>query len=302
MTATPVRNELSTYEWLQLRTWRGGLVVLSGVRGAGAPIEMRGLGLTEHAYGPHPLEQLDRIAKPAIATPAGVLVYIHGGGWVSGSRKLVRCDVAAWAQRGHVVFNLDYPLAPEAPFPVGLSSVVRALAWIREREPGAESVAIAGDSAGGNLATMAAAVLEDKALLEEIDPTLAELELPTISKVVSIYGVMDRFSWLGHAFPAARMFMRSYGGAAAFEREVRRANAFTPLDLPITRLPPIFLAGAAKDPLCPSTRLAHEAFRAKGIDARLELYPTEGHGFFNMPYRKASWTLKRDIAAFLAAS
>lgn len=300
MDATSVRNELSPYEWMQLKTWRGGLVVLSGVRGAGAPLEMRGLGLAEHEYGPHPLERLDRIAKPALSAPAGVLVYVHGGGWVSGSRKLVRCDVAAFAQRGHVVFNLDYPLAPEAPFPRGLSSVVRALAWIREREPGAESVAIAGDSAGGNLATMAAAALEDKALLEEIDPSLTELELPEISRLVSIYGVMDRFSWLDHGFPGAHMFMRSYGGAAAFEREVRRANAFTPLDLPITRLPPILLVGAGRDPLCPSTRLAHDALRAKGIDARLQLYPTEGHGFFNMPYRKACWTLKKDVGAFLA--
>lgn len=300
MTGSSVRNELSPYEWIQLETWRGGLVLLSGVRGAGAPIEMRGLGLAEHAYGPHPLERLDRIARPALAGTQGTLVYIHGGGWVSGSRKLVRCDVAAFAQRGHVVFNLDYPLAPESPFPRALSSVVRALAWIREREPGADSVALAGDSAGGNLATMAAAVLEDRALLEEVDPSLAELELPTIAKVVSVYGVMDRFSWLDTGFPGARMFMRGYGGAAAFEKEVRRANAFTPLDLPITRLPPVFLAGAGKDPLCPSTRLAHDVFRAKGIDATLVIYPREGHGFFNMPYRRACWTLKKDIAAFLA--
>ncbi len=293
---------LTPRERVQLVVWRRGIELGSVARTAARGLEMRGLGVTTHAYGPHRLEQLDRIAAPSAAGDAPILVYVHGGGWVCGVRSLYRCDLAPFARAGHVVFNLDYPLAPEAPFPRALESVIRALAWIREREPGAERVALAGDSAGGNLVAMAAAVLTNPALFELVDPALADLTLPEIDKVVSIYGVMDRFTWLEHRFPAARLFMTCYGGAAAYEREVRPDNCLTPLDLTFQHLPPIFVVAAGRDPLCESSQIFHQALASRGFPVRYQLYPDEAHGFLNMPWRKASHRLKRDMLAFLASA
>ncbi len=293
---------LTSRDRLQLVVWRRGIELGAVARTAARALEMRGLGVTTHAYGPHRLEKLDRLAAPSAAGDAPVLVYVHGGGWVCGVRSLYRCDLAPFARAGHVVFNLDYPLAPEAPFPQALESVIRALAWIREREPGAERVALAGDSAGGNLVTMVAALLANRSLFELVDPALAELTLPEIEKVVSIYGVMDRFTWLEHGFPAARLFMTCYGGAAAYEREVRPDNCFTPLDLNFELLPPIFVVAAGKDPLCESSQVFHQALASRGFPVRFALYPEERHGFFSMPWRKASHRVKRDILDFLRAT
>jgi acetyl esterase/lipase len=283
---------------LHLSVWRRALGAASVARNLAGIAEKRGIRIDEHAYGSHTLERLDRIAPTGPASRTS-LVYIHGGGWVSGVRALYRPDLAPLARRGRVVWNLDYPLAPESPFPGPLVSVLRALAWIRAREPDLTAVDVAGDSAGGNLAMMCGVVISNPALLERLDGAPPRSALPAVRKVVSIYGVLDRFTWLEHRFPSSRLFMRCYGGEAAFDRQVRAENAFTPMDLSFDVLPPALLVGAGKDPLCPSTRLCHETFAARGLPVTLAIYPREPHGFLNMQWRAASRELKRDVHSFL---
>jgi monoterpene epsilon-lactone hydrolase len=80
----------------------------------------------------------------------GVILYIHGGGFVSGSPARHRPISAGLARRTRMaVFSLDYPLAPEHRFPRGLEEVARALGWLTSRNT--EKIAVAGDSAGGGL-------------------------------------------------------------------------------------------------------------------------------------------------------
>eukprot|EP01050_Picozoa_sp_SAG11_P041387 SAG11_NODE_18524_length_488_cov_1.727506_1_plen_133_part_10 len=62
------------------------------------------------------------------------------------------------------VYAIDYPLAPDQPFPAALLSTLRALAFVKQHS-GCAEVDILGDSAGGNLATMAAALLANPPLL-----------------------------------------------------------------------------------------------------------------------------------------
>jgi acetyl esterase len=99
-----------------------------------------------------------RIVKPVGATgqlPA--VLYLHGGGWVLGSAathdRLVR-ELAVGVNAA-IVF-VDYDRAPEAPYPVALEQAYAAARWIRSDGAGAgldaTRVAVAGDSAGGNLA------------------------------------------------------------------------------------------------------------------------------------------------------
>jgi len=99
-----------------------------------------------------------RIVKPVdVQGMLPVLLYLHGGGWMLGSAnthdRLVReLSVGAHAA---VVF-VDYDRAPEAPYPVALEQAYAAARWIQREGAGAGldagRVAVAGDSAGGNLA------------------------------------------------------------------------------------------------------------------------------------------------------
>jgi acetyl esterase len=93
--------------------------------------------------------------------PVPVILYAHGGGWVMGSldthdglcRQLV--DSTGWA-----VLSVEYPLAPEHPYPAAVDGVCRALDWLRTSAAahGVDSgrIAVAGDSAGGHLAAVTA--------------------------------------------------------------------------------------------------------------------------------------------------
>jgi acetyl esterase/lipase len=90
---------------------------------------------------------------PKNAATDGVILYIHGGGFVSCSARTHRPITTALARKtGRRVFAVDYRLAPEHRFPAALDDVFAAYKWLVETgwEPG--QIALAGDSAGGGLA------------------------------------------------------------------------------------------------------------------------------------------------------
>jgi acetyl esterase len=102
-----------------------------------------------------------RLYRPSDDDGLGLLVYLHGGGWVIGDLDSHDDVCRGLATRsGHAVLSIDYRLAPEHPFPAGLEDSVTALRWAHEHavELGcrADRIAIGGDSAGGNLAAVVA--------------------------------------------------------------------------------------------------------------------------------------------------
>jgi acetyl esterase len=98
-----------------------------------------------------------RIYRPASASPLPLVLFAHGGGWVTGSLDSHDrlCRILANALDS-VVVAVDYRLAPEHAYPAALDDVATAWRWARERprELGADGsrFAVAGDSSGGNLA------------------------------------------------------------------------------------------------------------------------------------------------------
>jgi acetyl esterase len=111
----------------------------------------------------HEIRDLDadgvkvRLYRPSPRTDLGLLVYLHGGGWVIGDLESHDAVCRALANgSGHAVLSVDYRLAPEHPFPAALEDSVAAVRWAHAQahELGCRSdrIAIGGDSAGGNLA------------------------------------------------------------------------------------------------------------------------------------------------------
>jgi acetyl esterase len=95
----------------------------------------------------------------------GSVAYFHGGGWVVGS--LVSVDSVCRYLAAHsnlVIVSVDYRLAPENPFPAAVNDAVDAYRWLRSTGEWGATVAVAGDSAGGNLsAVVCAETLHDEA-------------------------------------------------------------------------------------------------------------------------------------------
>jgi acetyl esterase len=102
-----------------------------------------------------------RLYRPSDAPVMGLLVYLHGGGWVIGDLDSHDNVCRALANgSGHAVLSVDYRLAPEHPFPAGLEDAFGSLRWAATHadqlgiDP--DRIAIGGDSAGANLAAVVA--------------------------------------------------------------------------------------------------------------------------------------------------
>ena len=107
-----------------------------------------------------------RIYRPAGGGRFGTLVYFHGGGWVIGD--LDTCDsvcreIATLA--GVIVVSVDYRLAPEHVFPAAVNDCYAAVLWAAEHATelaGNGKIGVAGESAGGTLATVMAQMTRDQ--------------------------------------------------------------------------------------------------------------------------------------------
>ncbi|MGH8187492.1 MAG: alpha/beta hydrolase fold domain-containing protein, partial [Steroidobacteraceae bacterium] len=107
-----------------------------------------------------------RIYYPGGPGPKPGFIYLHGGGWTLFSIDTHDRLMREYAARADVVaVGVDYPLSPEAKFPVALEHIMGLVRWLGEhgsaREVDSRRLAIGGDSAGANLAVAACLMLRD---------------------------------------------------------------------------------------------------------------------------------------------
>jgi len=102
-----------------------------------------------------------RIYTPKGEGPFPIIIYFHGGGWVTGNMDSchISCHMLC-AETEHIVVSVDYRLAPEHPFPIPVQDAYTAFTWVHEnaRELNGiqTDITVCGDSSGGNLATVTA--------------------------------------------------------------------------------------------------------------------------------------------------
>lgn len=149
-----------------------------------------------------------RIYKPAQVGKLGAIMYIHGGGWVINSIETSDASCRLLAEKtNRVVISVDYRLAPEYAFPVPLQDCIAAFEWVQKHAEhyhiDVTRIAVAGDSAGGNLATVLAnakkADIEAQILLYPV--TNATMETPSYTKYAEGYGLdKEVMAWFIHHY------------------------------------------------------------------------------------------------------
>jgi acetyl esterase len=199
----------------------------------------------------------------------GVIAYFHGGGWVVGSIESFDTTCRALANAsGAIVGSVGYRLAPEHPFPAGLEDCVAATKALAERYPD-EPLAVAGDSAGGNLAIAVARRLRDDVRAQAL-----------------IYPVADA----GLNTPSMRDFGEGYGLTVAglqryWNLYVDGADGFQPDTSPLRAddlagLPPTFVLTAELDVLRDEGEALAEKLREAGVEVTHRRYDGVIHGFW----------------------
>jgi len=206
---------------------------------------------------------------------APVLVYVHGGGWCYGSIETVDRFCRRVADRsGCAVLSVGYRLAPEHVFPAALDDVETVLEFVRKEGAGLgvdpSRLAIGGDSAGGELATVAARRARDAAtpvdyqilIYPAIDPMLASESYAELGE----YG-LDRASM--------KLAWETYvpDAAARFSPDV------APLAADLAGMPPALIITAEYDVLRDEGADYADALVAAGVPAVHVRYEGMSHGF-----------------------
>ncbi|QXV99916.1 MULTISPECIES: alpha/beta hydrolase [Rhodococcus] len=204
--------------------------------------------------------------------PVAVVVYFHGGGWVTGdldyADNVCRYLVAG---AGVEVVSVDYRLAPEARFPAAADDAVTAVVSVAATTVGLP-LAVAGDSAGGNLAAVAVAHLGgviDIAAQVLLYPVLdSDTSRPSYRRSSSADGIGTKeMEWfLDHYCP---------------NPEDRAGTMFSPMNgEDLGGLPPTVLLVAGHDPLHDEGVDFAERLRRAGVPVELIDHPQMNHGFF----------------------
>src|ERR1700684_753394 len=202
-----------------------------------------------------------------------VLLYIHGGGYVSGSAKGYRPLVGELGRATQArALAVDYLLAPEDRFPAAVDDIVASYKSLLDRGAPAKSVVLAGDSAGGGLVVTGMMAVRDSGLPLpaaglSISPWL-DLECSGASMKTKAKNdlALNRDALL-HAG-------RSYRGSIAGEG---RGAQLSPLGGDLSGLAPLLIqVGSAEILLDDATRLAARA-GAADVSVRLEIWPNMPH-------------------------
>ncbi|WP_017934183.1 alpha/beta hydrolase [Nocardioides sp. Iso805N] len=229
-----------------------------------------------------------RLYRPTDARP-GLVVHLHGGGFVFHDIDVHDAAVRRLANRaGLAVLSVDYRRPPEDRFPAAVEDVDAVLAWIREREV-AEPLFVHGDSAGGNLALVAA------------------LRHPDLfAAAVLIYPFLDPTQAFDSYDSAAEGFDRQEAAwywtqYAADPADLAHPDLAPLLSDRLGTLPPTLVVTAEHDPLRDEGEELARRLDALAVDVTATRYLGQVHGFWRRPAFGASDRLMRQVAGFLAA-
>lgn len=186
---------------------------------------------------------------PSATAPLPALVYLHGGGWAAGSVETHDpfCRLLC-AAADVILLAVEYRLAPEHPFPAALEDTLTAFRWAAEQAPSfggdARRLALGGDSAGANLATVAAYRICARG--ETTKPSALMLLYPVMDHPSAVHAsYRERGSGCGLEASLMEWFWSLYlAGAKPENPEV------SPLRMQsLPELPPTLVATAEYDPL-----------------------------------------------------
>jgi acetyl esterase len=212
--------------------------------------------------------------------PLPVLVYYHGGGWVIGDLETHDgvCRQLA-VDVGCIIVAVDYRRAPEHKFPAAADDAVAAFRWVAEHaaELGGDAarIAVAGDSAGGNLAAVVAQGARDSGGPQPCYQVL-------IYPVTDLRAESRSYETFADGFILTRDLMhwfRAHYLSSEKERTDPRASPLLASDL--SRLPPAFIMTAGFDPLRDEGRAYAERLREAGNSVTYRCYDGLIHGFIS---------------------
>jgi acetyl esterase len=247
---------------------------------------------------PGPTGELDtRLYFPDADGPFPTIVFFHGGGFVLGSigthdwlcRHLTR-------ESGCAILSVDYRLAPEYPFPAAVEDACAAVRWAAANPDavnGTGSIAVAGDSAGGNLAAIAALMAAER---DGPEITYQALLYPGIGVTEDQHSVQEN---AGIVLSEADI---EWFGDCYYVTDIHRRNPYAdPTNAAdVSGVAPATVVTAGFDPLHDGGKAYAEQLVRSGVSTRYENYDDMVHGFMTFQEIDRARDAIADVADDLA--
>ncbi len=269
------------------------------------------LAQTNIAYLQNPALHLDLYQPRDIAELGNrpTVVWIHGGGWISGSKQHARGYFKRLADQGYNVVSVEYQFAPQTIYPEQLLQINQALKFISEHAEAyhinAQHLYLAGDSAGANLVSHYAALLSnpDFARKSAISPLIQREQ---IKGLILHCGIYDMNAFIKTAPDELKLIewgvfnlVQAYTGNKKDDADFLKS--ISPIQYLTANYPPVFISGGNKDFL---TRTQSVPFVSALLNQKIpvtEVFYPESKEFlvheyqFMMSKRASQQTFKQTI-------
>lgn len=236
--------------------------------------------LRDQRYGDGPDELLDIFAPTAVSDQAlPAIVWVHGGGFVSGSKADISSYMKILAGRGYVAVAIGYSVAPGARYPTPVLQANKALAFLSRNaaryhiDP--DRFFLAGDSAGSQIVAQLAATVGNPAyaVMVGVDPAIGRAQLRGVALFCGVYDAA-MIAPEGQFAGFIRTVMWSYLGTKRLDGDPRIAEFSVSRHL-TPRFPPAFVSVGNADPLAPQSALMAQAIEAQGVDVDTLFFPDD---------------------------
>jgi len=219
-----------------------------------------------------------RVFTPEGTGPFPVIVYFHGGGWVIADKDVYDAGARGLARHaGAVVLSVDYRQAPEHKFPAAWDDALVAYRWALTNAASLQGdparIALAGESAGGNLAVATAIAARD-----------AGLQLPL--HVLSVYPVaqtsLNTESYIENAIakPLNRAMVKWFVDHLVRSEDDLKDTRLQLIEADLRGLPPVTIINAHLDPLRSDGAKLLDALEDAGVSVERRDYEGVAHEFF----------------------
>ena len=212
------------------------------------------------------------IITPEFAAGSFAILYAHGGGFVAGSRRAYRNFCASLSHEAACRLVLpEYRLSPEYPYPAALDDVKEAYLYMAEHLAGAQSIIIAGDGAGGNLALSFIHLLKEK-----------ELPLPAAAILFSPWADISGKGRKKDKKSADPIFTQAaldwHALQYTFSSNLEKPS-ISPIFGDFSGFPPMYIQCGSNELFAQDCKRLAEKARASGAKAELEVFDNMWHFF-----------------------
>ena len=239
--------------------------------------------------------KLDIYKRRDATSPQPTLIFIHGGGWVGGSKEGSVLSIFPWLEMGWTVVNVEYRLGRVALAPAAVEDCLCALRYVAAQAKtyniDTSRLVLSGESAGGHLALTTGMIPESAGL----DRQCPGAPLPKVAAIVDWYGITDVADLLDG--PNRKTYAVQWLGSMPDREEI--ARRVSPLTYVRAGLPPVLAIQGDADPTVPyqhSVRLT-QALTKVDVPNQLVTIPGGKHGGFTPEERTRIYVAIREFLA-----